>query len=54
MTKYGFLYVPSWISLCPIALTIRIFTGFFDTRNQESNQESNQVSQSRDNATYGR
>ena len=58
MSLHGFLYVLSWISLCPIALTIRVFTGLFSicnqVGNQESNQESNQVYQSRNNATYGR
>ena len=58
MTKHGFLYVLSWISLCPITLTSLVFTGFFSIRNQVSNQErnqvNNQVNQSRDNATYGR
>ena len=58
MSFRGFLYVLSWISLCPIALTIRIFTGFFSVcnqvGNQESNQESNQVYLSRNNATIGR
>ena len=32
------------ISLWPIEPKTIDFTGFFDTRNQESNQESNQVS----------
>ena len=43
MSFRGFLYVLSWISLCPIALTIRIFTGFFSVCNQVGNQERNQV-----------
>ena len=42
MSLHGFLYVLSWISLCPITLTIRIFTGFFSVCNQVGNQESNQ------------
>ena len=58
MTKRGFLYVLSWISLCPITLISLVFTGFFSIRNQVSNQEcnqvGNQVNQSRDNAVYDR
>ena len=52
MTERGFLYVLSWISLCPITLISLVFTGFFSIRNQVSNQEcnqvGNQVNQSRD------
>ena len=40
---YGFLYVPSWISLCPIYLGSLDFTGFFAPCNQVSNQVSNQA-----------
>ena len=52
MSFRGFLYVLSWISLCPITLISLVFTGFFSIRNQVSNQEcnqvGNQVNQSRD------
>ena len=44
MTERGFLYVLSWISLCPITLISLVFTGFFSIRNQVGNQ----VNQSRD------
>ena len=58
MSLHGFLYVLSWISLCPIALTIRVFTELFSVCNQVGNQERNQVSNqvclSRDNAAYDR
>ena len=43
MTERGFLYVLSWISLCPITLISLVFTGFFSIRNQVSNQECNQA-----------
>ena len=43
-TFYGFLYVPSWISLCPIYLGSLDFTSFLAPRNQVGNQVSNQVS----------
>ena len=52
MSFRGFLYVLSWISLCPITPISLVFTGFFSIRNQVSNQEcnqvGNQVNQSRD------
>ena len=41
---YGFLYVPSWISLCPIYLGSLDFTSFLAPCNQVGNQVSNQVS----------
>ena len=52
MTECGFLYVLSWISLCPITPISLVFSGFFSIRNQVSNQKcnqvGNQVNQSRD------
>ena len=44
MSLRGFLYVPSWISLCPIYLESLDFTSFLAPRNQVGNQVSNQVS----------
>ena len=65
MSFRGFLYVLSWISLCPFVDFFMSYNSYkpriywlFSIRNQVSNQECNQVGnqvyQSRDNAAYGR